>query len=348
MNMIRTWLKGIGVNHRTPAGRRKSTLRLGYRPRLEQLEDRCLLAGNLPWPITPAGGQPLTLLSTYGQYYGTAGGLHFHEGIDVIAAADTAVFAIEAGRVAAVSPVGAAPSASYIAITTTETTHGWNYIHTVPLTNRATGARWAVGDNVRQGDQLGRVGSFAGIPGVTFPDHLHLDYTSNMMDPNYPVLRPIDDPLNHLTALNYTVNPTVNPDVHFRLAADDVNGATTPPQRGRHVLRNGSEEPPLLHDDQRQRLQDPRGASTGPGRGRHRRRTPRCYQRQYRHHRRRLRPASDRGESHRPAQRLVLGHRQHLGRQNRRPQPVPLQRGIPRRGPELPGLPHVELRAHGV
>jgi hypothetical protein len=169
------------------------------------------------------------LLSTYGQYYGTAGGLHFHEGIDVIAAADTAVFAIEAGRVAAVSPVGAAPSASYIAITTTETTHGWNYIHTVPLTNRATGARWAVGDNVRQGDQLGRVGSFAGIPGVTFPDHLHLDYTSNMMDPNYPVLRPIDDPLNHLTALNYTVNPTVNPDVHFRLAADDVNGATTPP-----------------------------------------------------------------------------------------------------------------------
>jgi hypothetical protein len=62
--------------------------RKGYfHPAIEFLEGRCLLAG-LPWPIANV----TDLLSTYGQYQ-ESGGLHFHAGIDILAAAGTAVMA---------------------------------------------------------------------------------------------------------------------------------------------------------------------------------------------------------------------------------------------------------------
>jgi hypothetical protein len=231
MNLLHKWLKGIGVSHRIRARRRKARCPSGSRPRLEQLEERCLLTGNLPWPVTPPAGQSLSLYDTYGQFVG-AGGLHFHEGIDIIAAADTTVTAVEKGWISfrQFGPVGAPQNSLVVEICGVDRAHpdhGWNYIHTIPGTNPRTHATWAEGDQVNPGDVLGRVSTFPA--GAEFPTHLHLDRTSAVVDdlvPGVPILRPFANPLDYLQALNDTTAPTVSADkIHFRLAADEAAAA---------------------------------------------------------------------------------------------------------------------------
>lgn len=56
---------------------------------VERLEDREVPVGNLPWPIA---GNP-EILSTYGQFI-EGGGLHFHEGLDILAAVGAPVSSI--------------------------------------------------------------------------------------------------------------------------------------------------------------------------------------------------------------------------------------------------------------
>jgi hypothetical protein len=174
-------------------------------------------------------GQSPALYDTYGQFVG-AGGLHFHEGIDIIAAVDTPVTAVEKGVISyrQFAPAGMPQNAVVVETcgvgpANPNGTHGWNYIHTIPGINPRTGLTWAAGDQVNPGDQLGVVAPFGA--GAVFPTHLHLDYTSAVVDPTFagvPLLRPAGNPLDYLQALNVTTTPTVSADkVHFRLAADE-------------------------------------------------------------------------------------------------------------------------------
>jgi hypothetical protein len=200
-----------------------------YRPRIELLESR-INPGNLPWPVAPPPGQQRDLLNTYGAFQQN-GGLHFHEGIDIIAVAGAPVTAIEDGTVVAVKSDPATPSNSYIVVKSTG--HGWNYVHVDPgqtnkpnLNNPVTlvGRPWQVNDQVVAGDQLGVVANFVGAP---FPNHVHLDYTDGTPDPAYsPLERPVDDPLKFLSATNDITAPTIV-DIHFRPSSADTNGTIT-------------------------------------------------------------------------------------------------------------------------
>jgi hypothetical protein len=225
MNLFRKWLQGSGAVHRTPRARRKATRLLGPRPRLEKLEDRCLLTGNLPWPVTLPAGQSPALYDTYGQFVGPElGGMHFHEGIDIIAAPDTPVTAVENGVIRFAPFIDPANPANRWVVELSGT-HGWNYVHVTPGINRRTGLTWAAGDQVNAGDQLGVVAAFpAGTP---FPNHLHLDYTSNAVDAlTGNILTPAGNPLDYLQALVDTTAPTLSADkIHFRLAADEAAAA---------------------------------------------------------------------------------------------------------------------------
>lgn len=187
--------------------------------RLEELEDRTLPAGVLPWPVAPAAGQSLALRMTYGEF-NEQGGIVTHAGIDIYVPANTAVTAIQAGTVHGVDPQPA-PGGT---ISVTSVGGGWNYVHIAPGMNPATGMVWSAGDNVAAGQQLGTVQVFGGGQ-----EHLHLDATAGNADARFPLLlRPTTDPLNWLTSLNDTVRPTVSNDIKFRRAADDSNGTTTP------------------------------------------------------------------------------------------------------------------------
>jgi hypothetical protein len=206
---------------------------------IEKLEDRYLLAGNLPWPIIPPAGQSQSLYDTYGQFV-AAGGLHFHEGIDIIAAPGTPVLAVEKGviRFAPFAPPAAGAGGANQWVVELSGTHGWNYVHTIPGINRRTGVTWAAGDQVNPGDQLGVVAAFGAAP---FPNHLHLDYTSDAVDPAFGnLLTPAGDPLDYLRALPDTTKPTLSNDkIHFRLASDETSASPsyfTDTMAGRTIL----------------------------------------------------------------------------------------------------------------
>jgi hypothetical protein len=112
-------------------GRRTARHRCHYRPALEALEDRRLLTD---WPIAPFN-QVKPLLSAYGQYQeGSLLGIHFHEGIDILAGKGTEVRARVAGTVAGVYSDAAENN---------------------PVTDAAR--PWAPNDEVKVGDLLGFV-----------------------------------------------------------------------------------------------------------------------------------------------------------------------------------------------
>jgi murein DD-endopeptidase MepM/ murein hydrolase activator NlpD len=95
-----------------------------YRPRLEALEDRIVPT----WPLAPQGTQ-LPIVNTYGQYQ-EFGGIHFHEGVDVVAPLSANVLAIEAGTVVGVY-AHATAYYSYIAVDAGGG-NSLNYAHVVP------------------------------------------------------------------------------------------------------------------------------------------------------------------------------------------------------------------------
>jgi len=107
------------------------SLRNRVKPFLERLEDRLTPAGTLPWPVAAPAGQRLDLVSTYGEFQ-QSGGLHYHEGIDILAANGTPVTAIEAGPAGSttyrVTGINDVPGInSWISISGNG--HGWNYVH---------------------------------------------------------------------------------------------------------------------------------------------------------------------------------------------------------------------------
>lgn len=193
-----------------------------YRLLAEPLEDRVLPAGSLPWPIARAPLDPQAVFGVYGQFE-DAGGLHFHEGIDIVGNPGGPITAVEDGSVAALSALLAAPPNGFLSAASG--THGWNYAHMSPGINPGTNppTRWRVNpanpDRFGTGWELGLLQPFGGA----FPPHLHLDYGSNVADPSRidGVRRPIDDPLTYLTSANDRTRPTVSNDIHFRRAFDD-------------------------------------------------------------------------------------------------------------------------------
>lgn len=169
---------------------------------LEPLEDRCLLTA---WPIQLQAGQVPTLLETYGQYQelspvvvgpnlqGVPQGsydnsIHMHEGIDIPAAANTTVRAVQRGRVEvvfnAVANGLASSFRSFVVLRNVDSNDvpidsGWNYKHTIPL------AGIQQGQILAQGAALGTV---AAAPALSGPDHLHLDFgpENPNFNPNNP------------------------------------------------------------------------------------------------------------------------------------------------------------------
>lgn len=179
--------------------------------RVERLEERCLLAGVLPWPIK-APDVIQSIAATYGQFDNRLpegeGGIHFHSGIDIGVAAGTKVYAIEGGTVHKAGPFN--EPAGFLSIATNDAS-GWNYLHIYPDSKW-----WSKGAKVSQGDYLGVVTYEAT---VNAPPHLHLEAAGGV-DETHFYLAPIADPLTLLTPIGDTTAPTVG-DIHFMRGEDD-------------------------------------------------------------------------------------------------------------------------------
>jgi hypothetical protein len=142
-----------------------------FAPLLQRLEERCVPT----WPFAPQNQQQ-PIVNMYGQYQ-EFGGIHFHEGADVVAPVGANVLAIEAGTVVGVysNPIA---FGSFIAVQAGGAS--LNYIHVIPGNKPAANAPaeprprpWRINDTVAVGDVLGTV---AQIPdGSPFPAHVHLD-----------------------------------------------------------------------------------------------------------------------------------------------------------------------------
>jgi hypothetical protein len=211
-------------------------------PRLEVFEDRIVPT----WPIAPQNQQE-PVLSAYGQFQ-EFGGIHFHEGVDVVAPVTTNVLAIEAGTI--VGTFAAPLAYSSFVVVNAGGGNSLNYIHVVPgnkpaANNPATPQPrpWQANDTVNVGDPLGTV---AQIPlGAQFPAHIHLDrggpqdpywaHVSTMpqQPPQLSALRtPTSNPLSGVAPNNNFLNPKVDDfdpvvnSIHFLVAADDRNGQT--------------------------------------------------------------------------------------------------------------------------
>ena len=204
-------------------------------------------SGNTPWPITPAQGQSLDLAETYGQF--SAGGfLHFHEGIDILAANNTPFKAVEAGTVSALNLVKADPG-KFVEISTGAGAAkvGWQYLHITPGNNARTGAAYAWGDAVGPADKAAGLVDNLGIGTVApfgggWDDHLHLTsgkgedpYLVDVVGAQAPnkLLQPAEDPLDLLTPLGDAVAPTVE-EILFRAGGWDTRGNLSP---GRAVVQ---------------------------------------------------------------------------------------------------------------
>ena len=96
--------------------------------------------------------------------FGAFRGGHVHEGQDVFADAGTPLVAIRDGKVVETGDDGG--RGNYIAIWSAEARHTFVYLHMLRP------SRLAVGDTVRMGDQVGRVG----CTGSCWGDHLHFEW----------------------------------------------------------------------------------------------------------------------------------------------------------------------------
>jgi murein DD-endopeptidase MepM/ murein hydrolase activator NlpD len=95
--------------------------------------------------------------------FGAFRGGHMHEGQDIFAPAGTPLVAIRDGRVVETGDDGG--RGNYVAIWSSEARHTFVYLHML----RPTPLR--VGDAVRMGERVGRVG----CTGACWGDHLHFE-----------------------------------------------------------------------------------------------------------------------------------------------------------------------------
>ncbi|MCL4743019.1 MAG: hypothetical protein KJZ54_12545 [Phycisphaerales bacterium] len=171
------------------------------------------------WPITPSDWKS-PLLSTYGQYYENAGGLHFHEGIDILVAKNTEFKApawMKDYWVRAVNDDGYNSGIVLAANKEGEYGAAFNVWHVKPEKD-------LLGKQVTAGMLMGKVQKFPVADGLT---HLHLDWAKDK--DSYGGLglgKPADDALHHLTPPKEhkdTHKPTVA-GVRFRVAEHDRLG----------------------------------------------------------------------------------------------------------------------------
>ncbi len=171
------------------------------------------------WPITPSDWKS-PLLSTYGQYYEAAGGLHFHEGIDILVAKGTKLNAAAWMKdywVRAVNDDGYNSGIVLAANKADEYGAAFNLWHTKPEKD-------LLGKQVTAGMLLGTIQQFPVAASLT---HLHLDWAKNKDTyGGYGLGKPADDPLRHLAPPaehKDTYKPTVD-GVRFRVAGHDRLG----------------------------------------------------------------------------------------------------------------------------
>jgi hypothetical protein len=187
------------------------------------------------WPID-SGGAFHALYSTYGQFYEFAGGLHFHEGVDILASPGTPVVARQSGQVLRVQNTGSSGDFMILA-TPASGPDGWNYVHLHAGSRPAgrngpgdPGGAWQAGDLILIGDVLGFVADQSG-----HPDHLHIDLGSGPDTAHFGastvIRRPVGDPLDAFAPSFGSPNPApfVSDEFHYRIADHDRNGAMTRP-----------------------------------------------------------------------------------------------------------------------
>lgn len=182
------------------------------------------------WPIGD-GSTPQPIYSTYGQYYEWSGGLHLHEGLDILGPVGTPVYARASGTI-----VGLNKASGLLILETSPYTHtGFNYAH-IQIGQKPTGGVWQEGDMVAYGNMLGTV---MAIP--DHPSHLHIDigagadpYFSTSGPPKNQVRQPTMDPLESFYPPWSPLNPApvVSGDIRFRIADHDRNGQLYPEQNG--------------------------------------------------------------------------------------------------------------------
>lgn len=115
---------------------------------------------------------------------------------------------------------------------------GWNYIHLTPGANPATGKAWVVGAQPQVTQALGTLAT--PLPNGFDVPHLHLDRGGAVDEyalGSHPVLAvrqmrvPVDDPLTALVPLVDTLQPVVDPELHFRIAGHEWDSASRPGNR---------------------------------------------------------------------------------------------------------------------
>lgn len=173
-----------------------------------------------PWPIAPTSSVK-RLVNTYGQFQ-ELGDLHFHEGIDIAAAAGSDAFATRAGTIVEVVTAG---YSSVLTIEDLNAEHvGFGYVHVIP----DPASNFGIGSQVIAGQKLGVVAAY---PGGGFPDHVHYERASDANGgwPGFGGGTPhlLDNSLTYLD--NFAsdfVSPTTADAMLFRRAQDEGNDTT--------------------------------------------------------------------------------------------------------------------------
>ncbi len=171
------------------------------------------------WPITPNDWKS-PLYNGYGQYQERAGGLHFHEGVDIEVKAGDEMKAPAWMKDYFVRAIKSDGYNSYLVLAQNKAgAYGqtFNLVHLEPHKDLK------VGDKIAAGTTLGKVRK-----GTGHPAHLHFDWANNESAWT-KIGKPVDDLLAHVTPAKGnedTHKPSVGA-VRFRVAAHDRLGTHT-------------------------------------------------------------------------------------------------------------------------
>ncbi|MGH7244920.1 MAG: hypothetical protein ACREJD_16015 [Phycisphaerales bacterium] len=168
----------------------------------------CASAFGVPWPLANQG-KSHRIWHGYSTFT-DLGSLHYHEGCD-LAVADGQrpdVLAVEKGKL--VEKGGAGDDIFITVERKGNAKEGFGYVHIDMVINLATGAEWKVGDDVTDGDRIGRVRDHAGLM-----DHLHFEYDNDSAKPGWSATGAIaadlnGDPLDLLSPNTNAAEPVIS------------------------------------------------------------------------------------------------------------------------------------------
>jgi len=161
----------------------------------------------VPWPLANQG-KSHRLWHGYSTFT-DIGGAHYHEGCDMAVAdgQQPDVLAVEKGKLV---EKGGAGNDIFITVQRNgNAKEGFGYVHVDMVVNLGTGAEWKVGDDVTDGDRIGRVHDHTGLM-----DHLHFEFDNDSAKPGWSATGATaadlnGDPLDLLSPNTNTAEPVI-------------------------------------------------------------------------------------------------------------------------------------------